>query len=166
MSKRARVVAVEPPSQAVFMRAAYRHGDVEAHRPVYVSQHASSFVPGHDRPKREAECLMKVTTDVSKSMGYTPGSAEPPSFLGVVYSETLAETAGAVPVVAVAVLGAVTIIDEVFSNRGDCTPGQFVHVDSRGELSLSRTRLPAAGSRALIGMLLEVGYHNDGRVLL
>ena len=163
---------VEPPSQAAYVRAAYVPGTLQNYTVAFVSKGDTEYDSSRDRVNDEISSLMQVTS--------TPpllGGAASPPVLGVIYSDGV--LSGSAPAdsaraplctIAVAVLGAATVVDKVFADRSQCTPGLFVHVNADGTLHLSASRTPsgvgAAAGRQLLGMLLEVGYHNDARILL
>jgi len=162
--KRARSFVVEPPSHAAYVTAAYLPGELDNYAVAYISEQDTPppFNPERDAVRDEIHTFMKVTSERQADPG-----AEPAPVLGVVYSDGALETHGSDPKpIAIAVLGAVTVVDEAFSDRSHCPPGLFVHVREDGSIELSPRRTPELPRTHLLGMLLEVGYNNDARVLL
>lgn len=173
-------MAVEPPDGACFATAAYRAGDVDAHRLAFVVD--VSRLPGddaHTLSETTAHRYMRTELPRITTKPFETGAAV--AVLGVAYADSPLLEADAsraaagepqpLSAVAVAVTGVVTIMDEAFkANKKDFTAGSRLHVKadvaaSRVLFAASKETVPKPGWQN-VGLVLEVGAQGDARVLL
>ena len=145
---------VEPPDGASYVVAAYKGGEVEPHKLAW-------SIPRHVLPGGHVTDAQRYLYEEVVHVASSPAPTDS-HLLGVVYADSpLAAKEATLSAVSVAVTGIVTIIDKLFSldKKKDATAGKFIYAAAEGGLTYTVTD-------HRVGMLLEAGSQNDGRVLL